>query len=60
MNELNVYASVQKKQAELTQQAKLAKKVAAKAKASGQKPPPNPMAKRAAAMAKKGGKGKKK
>ena len=60
MLQLNPYASVQKKQAELTQQAKLAKKVAAKAKASGQKPPPNPMAKRAAAIAKKGGKGKKK
>merc|ERR1712170_290121 len=60
MLQLNPYASVQKKQAELTQQAKLAKKIAAKAKASGQKPAPNPMAKRAAAMAKKGGKGKKK
>ena len=60
MLQLNPYASVQKKQAELTQQAKLAKKVAAKAKASGQKPPADPMAKRAAAIAKKGGKGKKK
>merc|ERR1712045_485016 len=52
MLQLNPYASVQKKQVELTQQAKLAKKVAAKAKATGQKPPANPNAKRAAAVAK--------
>lgn len=41
MLQLNPYAAVQKKQAELTQQATLAKKAAAKAKATGQKPPAN-------------------
>merc|ERR1712061_559279 len=60
MLQLNPYAAVQKKQAELTLQATMAKKAATKAKVSGQKPPANPMAKRAAAVAKKGGKGKKK
>jgi len=60
MLQLNPYAAVQKKQGELTLQATMAKKAANKAKVSGQKPPANPMAKRAAAVAKKGGKGKKK
>jgi len=60
MLQLNPYAAVQKKQGELTLQATMAKKAATKAKVSGQKPPANPMAKRAAAVAKKGGKGKKK
>merc|ERR1712241_1261197 len=60
MLQLNPYAAVQKEQAELTLQATMAKKAATKAKVSGQKPPANPMAKRAAAVAKKGGKGKKK
>jgi len=59
MLQLNPYAAVQKKQGELTLQATMAKKAATKAKVSGQKPPANPMAKRAAAVAKKGGKGKK-
>merc|ERR1739846_81872 len=58
--QLNPYAAVQKKEGELTLQATMAKKAATKAKVSGQKPPANPMAKRAAAVAKKGGKGKKK
>merc|ERR1712165_535764 len=60
MLQLNPYAAVQKKQGELTLQATMAKKAATKAKVSGQNPPANPMAKRAAAVAKKGGKGKKK
>merc|ERR1712077_72834 len=60
MLQLNPYEAVAKKQAELTLQATMAKKAATKAKVSGQKPPANPMAKRAAAVAKKGGKGKKK
>merc|ERR1711930_42324 len=61
MLQLNPYAAVQKKQGELTLQATMAKKAATKAKVSGQKPPANPNAKRAAAMAKKAGgkKGKK-
>merc|ERR1739848_507012 len=53
MLQLNPYAAVQKKQAELTLAAKMAKKEVAKAKAAGQKPPVNKMAKRAAKMAKK-------
>merc|ERR1712149_138579 len=53
MLQLNPYAAVEKKQAELTLAAKMAKKEIAKAKASGQKPPANKMAKRAAKMAKK-------
>merc|ERR1711970_645723 len=60
MLQLNPYAAVQKQQGELTLQATMAKKAATKAKVSGQNPPANPMAKRAAAVAKKGGKGKKK
>jgi len=60
MLQLNPYAAVQKKQAELGLAATMAKKAVAKAKATNQKPPANPMAKRAAAVAKKGGKGKKK
>merc|ERR1739848_267837 len=53
MLQLNPYAAVGKKQAELTLAAKMAKKEVAKAKAAGQKPPVNKMAKRAAKMAKK-------
>merc|ERR1712141_731262 len=49
----NPYAAVQKKQAELGLAATMAKKAVAKAKATNQKPPANPMAKRAAAVAKK-------
>ena len=52
MLELNPYAAVQKKQAELGLAATMAKKAVAKAKATGQKPPANPNAKRAAAVAK--------
>merc|ERR1711881_262081 len=52
MLQLNPYAAVQKKQGELTLQATMAKKAVAKAKATGQKPPANPNAKRAAAVAK--------
>ena len=56
MLQLNPYAAVQKKQAELGLAATMAKKAVAKAKVTKQKPPANPMAKRAAAIAKKGGK----
>ena len=61
MLQLNPYAAVEKKQAELTLAAKMAKKEAAKAKAAGQKAPVDKLAKRAAVMAKKAGgkKGKK-
>merc|ERR1712117_203145 len=61
MLQLNPYAAVEKKQAELTLAAKMAKKEAAKAKAAGQKAPVDKLSKRAAAMAKKAGgkKGKK-
>merc|ERR1711879_1115726 len=52
MLQLNPYAAVQKKQAELGLAATMAKKAIAKAKAPGQKPPANPNAKRAAAVAK--------
>merc|ERR1719340_551350 len=52
MLQLNPYAAVQKKQAELGLAATMAKKAVAKAKATGQKPPANPNAKRAAAVAK--------
>merc|ERR1711881_747762 len=52
MLQLNPYAAVDKKQAELTLAGKMAKKEIAKAKATGQKPPANPNAKRAAAVAK--------
>merc|ERR1712113_1046182 len=52
MVQLNPYAAVQKKQAELGLAATMAKKAVAKAKATGQKPPANPNAKRAAAVAK--------
>merc|ERR1712002_733309 len=48
MLQLNPYAAVQKKQAELTLAGKMAKKEAAHAKAAGKKPAPNKMAKRAA------------
>merc|ERR1712209_364270 len=46
MLQLNPYAAVQKKQAELGLAATMAKKAVAKAKATGQKPPANPNAKR--------------
>jgi large subunit ribosomal protein L4e len=54
--QLNPYAAVLKKNAELTNNKQKATKAAAVAKKAGQKPPPNPNAKRAAAIAKKGGK----
>lgn len=63
MVQLNPYAVVQKKNAELLAAKRLREKAAVKAKKAGQKPAPQPNAKRAAAMAKKGsakkGKGKK-
>lgn len=61
MLQLNPYAAVEKKQAELTLAAKMVKKEAAKAKAAGKKAPVDRLAKRTAAMAKKAGgkKGKK-
>ena len=43
MLQLNPYAAVQKKQAELGLAATMAKKAVAKAKATGQKPPANPV-----------------
>jgi large subunit ribosomal protein L4e len=52
MLQLNPYAAVTKKQAELSLAGKMAKKAAAKAKAAGKKAPVD---KRAVAMAKKGG-----
>ncbi len=55
---LNPYAGVQKKNAELFAQRKLRAKQAAFDKKAGKKPAADPMAKRKAAMAKKG-KGKK-
>lgn len=58
MLQLNPYAAVAKKQAELTLATKMAKKEAAKAKAAGKKAPVDKLAKRTAAMAKKGGKKK--
>ena len=54
MLQLNPYAAVEKKQAELTLAAKMAKKEAAKAKAAGKPAPVDKLAKRAAAVAKKG------
>ncbi len=54
--QLNPYAAVLKKNAELINNKQKATKAAAVAKKAGQKPPPNPNAKRAAAIAKKGGK----
>jgi len=61
MLQLNPYAAVSKKNAELVSQKRIAAKAAALAKKAGQKPAANPMAKRSAAMAKKAGgkKGKK-
>ena len=59
MLQLNPYAAVTKKNAELMAARSLRAKAAAKAKAAGKKPAAAPNAKRAAAMAKKG-KGKKK
>jgi large subunit ribosomal protein L4e len=58
--QLNPYAAVLKKNAELTTEKQKAAKVAAAAKKAGQKPPANPNAKRAAALAKKGKKPAKK
>ena len=55
-----LHAKAQQKAAFEKKLAEEIKKAATKAKVSGQKPPANPMAKRAAAVAKKGGKGKKK
>jgi len=57
--QLNPYAAVEKKNAELTQDKRLREKAEVAAKKAGKKPPVNPMAKRAAAIAKKGGKKKK-
>ena len=59
MLQLNPYAGVQKKNAELMAARSLRAKAAAKAKLAGKKPAAAPMAKRAAAMAKKGKKGQK-
>jgi large subunit ribosomal protein L4e len=56
MLQLNPYAAVEKKRAELTLAAKMAKKEAAAAKAAGKKVPADKLAKRSAAMAKKGAK----
>lgn len=58
MLQLNPYAAVVKKNAELTIAHKKALKEAAAAKKAGKKPSADPMAKRAAAIAKKGGKKK--
>jgi len=58
--QLNPYAAVLKKNAELTTEKQKALKAAAAAKKAGQKPPANPNAKRAAALAKKGKKPAKK
>lgn len=58
--QLNPYAAVLKKNAELTTEKQKAAKAAAAAKKAGQKPPANPNAKRAAALAKKGKKPAKK
>ena len=54
--QLNPYAAVLKKNAELISQKNLAAKAQKAAKKAGQKAPVNPNAKRAAALAKKGGK----
>lgn len=54
--QLNPYAAVLKKNAELITKKNLAAKAVKAAKKAGQKPPVNPNAKRAAALAKKGGK----
>ncbi len=54
--QLNPYAAVLKKNAELTDNKQKAVKAAAAAKKAGQKLPPNANAKRSAAIAKKGGK----
>ena len=59
MLQLNPHAGVQKKNAELNMAKRIREKAAAAAKRSGKKPAADPMAKRKAAMAKKG-KGKKK
>jgi len=59
MLQLNPYAAVMKKNAELVSAKKAALKAAAAAKKAGEKPKADPMAKRKAAMAKKA-KGKKK
>ena len=59
MLQLNPYAAVSKRNALLISTSKAAKNAAAVAKKAGQKPKPDPLAKRKAALAKKG-KGKKK
>ena len=53
--QLNPYAAVQKKNAELLAAKRLREKAAVAAKKAGKKPAPSANAKRAAAMAKKGG-----
>lgn len=60
MLQLNPYAAVEKKNAELVSAKAIREKAAAAAKKAGKKPAANPLAKRSAALAKKGGKGKKK
>jgi hypothetical protein len=55
MLQLNPYSAVMKKSAELGTLRRKALKAAAAATKAGQKPVPNPMAKRAAAISKKGG-----
>merc|ERR1712088_1005864 len=58
MLQLNPYAAVLKKNAELVSAKRLREKAANAAKIAGKKPAPNPMAKRTAAVLKKSGKGK--
>lgn len=58
MLQLNPYAAVLKKNAELVSAKRIAEKAANAAKIAGKKPAPNPMAKRTAAVLKKSGKGK--
>jgi len=60
MLQLNPYAAVLKKNAELVSAKRIREKAAAAAKKAGKKPAADPMAKRKAAVSKKGGKGKKK
>ena len=59
MVQLNPYAAVQKKNAELLAAKRLREKAAVVAKKAGKKPVPAQNTKRAAAVAKKAGKGKK-
>ncbi len=60
MLQLNPYAAVEKKNAELVASKRIRAKAAVAAKKAGKKPAADRMAKRAAAVAKKAGKGKKK